>query len=272
MRHWSRMNYYELLEVKSDASEAEIRRAFRLQAKKYHPDSNQHATQETVECFKAVVEAYQTLTDPKRRQAYDTMLGLRAPELPAQEYYKKKLEDNFDDPALISRSILNDLLNDRSKNAIRTFDRARYENADFNPANYLSGRDALDCQFLLAEELEKCKRYVEAVRLYEQTYKMQSEGSCRRYLRDEIRDRIRNIYCRKLARRASSPLEAIQMYRALMEIMESNSDKAFILKKIAENYLNAGYPAAARDAMDDAIALQPGMKGVRKIKERLGMT
>jgi len=265
------MNYYELLEVGVEASEPEIRRAFRAQAKKYHPDSNQDANEDSVECFKAVVEAYQTLTDEARRLAYDTMLGLKAPELPAHEYYKKKLEKKFDDPAFVSRAILNDLLNDRSKNAIRTFDRARYDNADFDPGLYLSGRDALDCQFLLAEELERSKRYVEAVRLYEHTYRLQAEGTCRRYLRDEIRDRIRNIYCRKLARRASSPLEAVQMYRALMEIMESNSDKAFILKKIAENYLTAGYPSAARDAMSDAINLQPGMKGVRKIKERLGI-
>ena len=65
-------SYYEILGVERTASEAEIKRAFRKLAQQWHPDVSTEAG--SAEKFKEINEAYQVLSDPKRRQIYD-MVG-----------------------------------------------------------------------------------------------------------------------------------------------------------------------------------------------------
>lgn len=60
---------YDVLGVKKDASEAEIKRAYRKLAAKYHPDVNHEAGAE--EKFKKINEAYETLSDEQKRAQYD---------------------------------------------------------------------------------------------------------------------------------------------------------------------------------------------------------
>ena len=65
----TKRDYYEILEVGRDASEEDIRKAFRKKALDYHPDRNKDAN--AADKFKEVNEAYQVLTDPERRRQYD---------------------------------------------------------------------------------------------------------------------------------------------------------------------------------------------------------
>ncbi|RUL79731.1 DnaJ C-terminal domain-containing protein [Dyella choica] len=64
-------DYYEVLGVKSDAGEADIKAAYRKLARKYHPDKNKEAGAE--EKFKAINEANEVLRDPEKRRAYDQL-------------------------------------------------------------------------------------------------------------------------------------------------------------------------------------------------------
>jgi len=62
-------NYYEILNVKKDASQEEIKKAYKKLAKKLHPDVSKEKNSE--EEFKIVTEAYTVLSDERRRQIYD---------------------------------------------------------------------------------------------------------------------------------------------------------------------------------------------------------
>jgi len=66
----SKRDYYKVLDVPKNAAEAEIKKAYRRLAMKYHPDRNP-SDKEAEERFKEAKEACEVLTDPQKRAAYD---------------------------------------------------------------------------------------------------------------------------------------------------------------------------------------------------------
>ena len=65
----SKRDYYDVIGIRRDARDEEIKKAFRKLALEYHPDRNKKVGAE--EKFKEINEAYQVLSDPKKRQDYD---------------------------------------------------------------------------------------------------------------------------------------------------------------------------------------------------------
>lgn len=63
-------DYYDILGIHKNAEEAEIKKAYRKLAKKYHPDTNAGDAQAEQQ-FKEVTEAYTILSDPEKRKLYD---------------------------------------------------------------------------------------------------------------------------------------------------------------------------------------------------------
>src|SRR5690242_17499170 len=68
----TKKDYYETLGIKKNASADEIRKAFRKLARKYHPDVNP-GDKAAEEKFKAISEANDVLSDPKKRKIYDQL-------------------------------------------------------------------------------------------------------------------------------------------------------------------------------------------------------
>lgn len=64
-------DFYKLLNVEKNASEAEIKASYRKMAMKFHPDRNKDNPEEAEAKFKQIKEAYEILSDPKKRAAYD---------------------------------------------------------------------------------------------------------------------------------------------------------------------------------------------------------
>lgn len=92
-------DYYDILGVKPDASEADIKRAYRKLARKYHPDVSKEAGAE--DKIKEVNEAYEALKDAERRREYDQLRagGYRAGDdfRPPPNYQGRQGGGGFED-------------------------------------------------------------------------------------------------------------------------------------------------------------------------------
>lgn len=90
-------DYYSILEIGFQASEAEIKAAFRKLARNYHPDKHPDEMERYTALFQEITEAYETLSDPQKKMDYDfryrqMVLG----EGPQYEYY---VDDTPEDTA-----------------------------------------------------------------------------------------------------------------------------------------------------------------------------
>ena len=65
-------DYYGVLGVQKDASDADLKKAYRKLAMKFHPDKNPNDKENATKKFKEISEAYDVLSDPEKRKIYDT--------------------------------------------------------------------------------------------------------------------------------------------------------------------------------------------------------
>ena len=89
-------NYYDILELKRDATTDDIKHSFRKLALKYHPDKNKNSA-ESQEKFLKIVEAYETLYNKDLKRSYDQSLDaqrrdynstFRRTWIPPADFYK----------------------------------------------------------------------------------------------------------------------------------------------------------------------------------------
>ena len=108
-------NYYKLFEVPNDADISTLRSAFRKKAKSCHPDLFQHVSPEErknlQKKFVRLSQAYETLSDPKKRQLFDLRLrksGVKAGQQNVKEYRStsnpSSLRNNFKQNSAFSQS------------------------------------------------------------------------------------------------------------------------------------------------------------------------
>lgn len=96
-------NYYDILGVKATATSSEIKTAFRILAKLYHPDLNPTGQEE----FKKILRAYETLINPGRKSSYDLKLKYHQTSAHANQHSKTK-HWSFDEKELKRRQYYNE--------------------------------------------------------------------------------------------------------------------------------------------------------------------
>jgi DnaJ family protein B protein 6 len=98
-------DYYEVLGMKKDCTNDDVKKAFRKLAVKWHPDKNPNNKEEATEMFKELSEAYEILSDDSKRKKYDKY-GFEGAQMPegfsfakADDIFKHFFGDfGFDNP------------------------------------------------------------------------------------------------------------------------------------------------------------------------------
>ncbi len=259
-----RATYYDILDIDRNASQPQIKQAFRRLAKRYHPDTNRDDGKRAAKKLQEVIAAYRVLSNERERARYDVLMQS---EPMFHEEARKSEARTFRE---YSEQILADLLGGHGRRALSSYDQLS-TSEDFSLYDHLDTKDYLDCIFLLAEQCERVGRFREAAELYEELYEREKEPPRQRYFFDEVKARIKKLYSRKLPRDARTPEEEIACYERILEFELDKSEKAFILKKIAEVYVRVGDEKRAKSIFSQALLLKPGLKGTATIRESLGM-
>lgn len=108
-------DYYSILDLDRDASEDEIKRAYRSLAKKYHPDQNKDSDDDK---FKEISEAYEVLSDASKRRDYDASYSSD----PHNTFWDIYAKSNFSRPGKDSKATLyvtlDEVINGCKKNVV----------------------------------------------------------------------------------------------------------------------------------------------------------
>lgn len=264
------IDYYRVLKVAPAASAESIRASFRRLAIKYHPDTSKLDPALATERMRLLIEAYRILIDTAGRAAYDQRHKLDLPQTGLS--YLNSLRRRPKDPYARALLIFYDLLNGKIDRALDNYDKLIAAGAGkINFLELLGFADFLDCTFLLGEGYQRKGRYCEALEHYETAFREDREWNYFRHFRPELKQRIRDLCCRNLAKTAG-PEEAIRYYnKLLLEYNFPKIERAFFHKKIAERYGESDRIREAREHFETALRLKPNLTGTKKIRSLLSL-
>ncbi|MDN3509749.1 MAG: DnaJ domain-containing protein [Candidatus Jettenia sp.] len=264
------VNYYDILEVHHEVSEEEIKRSFRTLIKKYHPDIHGQNKLWAESKTKTIIQAYKILSDSTAREQYDRLYKHHLQTYKTTRIYKKEEKNSKTDTSIRTQvhTIFVDLLNSRMQNAVERYEclSEEYVNVDF--LLHLNHRDYIDCKFLLAEAYEKLGKYEICIEFYEFILERGRNSTHRHHLLAEIKERVRNIYCRKLAK-CAPPEKALTIYEKVLKLKLYKNENAFIYKKMAECYIKLKEYENALKHLNIALSLKPNLQGANKLKTKL---
>jgi curved DNA-binding protein CbpA len=96
------LDYYTILQVKSDASQDDIKKAYKVLARTWHPDKNRDNEKEATRRFKEISEAYTILSNPSQRREYDLKRSRPTPEKPRRSRRDHRFDAGFPRPEFTS--------------------------------------------------------------------------------------------------------------------------------------------------------------------------
>ena len=182
-------NYYSLLGIDKNASSREIKKAFRKQAKRVHPDI---AGKTAEGAMRRLLAAYEALSNRERRFEYDRAYNRFASQFNYPAFLRERKTDLESQAKLLFYLLL------RPDN--QQFDPVDIwmENGglDFPLKKHLEREDWMDCTFLLAEELDRRDRVYEAFSLMAGITSEEKERPYFRHFMEDV-----EVFHKKLGRK-----------------------------------------------------------------------
>lgn len=258
-------DYYHILGILSSSSEMEIRRAYRVLAKDYHPDCNGEGDSAK---FLALTEAYEILISPEARASYDrTYWPIDGKRSISNWNYRDFLLDRKNDPSSLAKLICFDLLHEREEEAVLLYNQARSEGF-FSLRAHLDREDFMDYAFLLAEAYLERKVTVKAYRILRGIAALEEQDPYFRHFYTDVLERLASIARGPLPGHSGTALR-ITFLADLTELSFPVGEKARIYKQLSELLSAEGdYEAAAR-AVFNAYSLAPKLPGLKEAVEAL---
>lgn len=265
---------YHILGVKSSASAAEIKRAFRKKAKLLHPDipDNKAANEDRDARMRELIAAYETLSDPDRRAEFDSLYAKfrqyrEGSDAVSGFDYRLWLMEREDSESR-AKLIFFDLLHGLEDEAVAEFRARRACEGGFVLSKYFDREDFMDCGFILAEELSFREEYYESFLLLAEVLQLELEKPYFRHFFPEAVLFTRGIIRNHLAGVIPDEL-ALDCFEMALELRLGKKDDAFILKLMAQCYDRLGDRYTARLCLTEALRLDPKLTGISELKKKL---
>lgn len=261
------MSLYAVLEVSSEASPAEIKAAFRRRIKELHPDLQAKRPANSpppIHTVHQVIEAYEILSDPARRDEYDQArrTAPRESEFDYREWLKAR-----PDAESKAKLIFYDVLRDRSAEAVALY--TEFSRQRTNDLERLLGReDFMDCAFMLALEFEQQEDLLQAVSLYHRIAQLEGQKAFFRHFFIEVEEHLVHLLVTR--RMDYDPPALVRLLEELANLPFRAVAKASFLARQAEILWEAGQKLAARQSLFRARGLAPREKLVLKLEKVWG--
>ena len=261
-------DYYKILGTDSESNQAEIKKAFRKQARVFHPDiaGTGGASEEK---FLKVFEAYEFLSNPETREEYDRVYRYVFKK-PESFSYRDFLESRKDDMESMAKLICFDLLHDNDKKAAALYDDL-LNSSVFNMKKHLDREDFMDYSFLLAEEYLKQNCHLKAYYLLKEIFLLEKELPYFKHFFIEVIERFRLIGGKKIPNDSEGQIR-LMILNELVLLDFENKDKAFFYKNIAEIHLGNEEISKVKYYFNLALELDPKISGANRIHKRIGKT
>ena len=262
-------DYYLTLEIENDASDEEIKQAFRRLAKKFHPDKNPGSEKAAEQRFKRIITAYEVLCDRKSRDMYDRMLRASRANMrdSRRDNLRRKAKSNT---AYLCQLILFELLNQNAQSALEMYENLVLKRPYFTLDLYMSDADIRDCEFLLAEAYHQRGKLSEAARLYEKVLEREGKKAYFRGFAQEIEAMLKDVYLQCITRANCSEEVLVNMEKVLTLDL-SKREVARIYKRAAEAYYRTNDINNATKTLKRAFQINPKLTGAKKISKKLGI-
>ncbi len=280
-------DYYQILEIKRDATAREIKIAFRKLAKRYHPDKNPERTVFAEKMFREVCNAYNTLHDKKQKSDYDRTLQAIERQKKSHEIYLDRLNKLNQTYAKLEL-LLHALLHHKYETGISMYEQLQHHSQErgkeWRIDDFLSYEESRDCEFLIAEAYQKLgfsngdqssvldrhRKIEQAMLLYESLLSAESKRPCFKHFIREVKERLKFIYLYHFTLEGYDQTCQIPLAK-IRELKLSKRETAWMYKKIAEFYVEIDQFREARTILKMAFELQPRLTGAKKICKILNM-
>jgi curved DNA-binding protein CbpA len=254
-------DYYSLLGIRSDASYADVKKAFREKAKKFHPDIS--GRQGDVE-MRRLIAAYKILSDTQRRLEYDRRFKLSE----ENEFdYRAFLRRKKDDPVSQAKLVILDLFHGREESALALW-RER-GGLDFPMNQYLNREDWMDGSYILAEELVKRGCYYEAFVVLADIMKEERREPYFRHFSIDVEVFLKELVRLHLRRSVNDGVWVFCMETLLSLGGFSAKDEARWLCSMSEALCGLGRQEEARSIFCKALEVYPRLQSVKRLRKKL---